>query len=114
MNIDLFLTTIAILILGIIFIKTLRKILTIVLCIIFIFGIYITFFTYEGALKFGLFVETNKISSYKVEFTNLETTLSEKYYQIDDNQYFHDQEIKYLICKHYGPTIICEKYENNE
>ena len=109
MSIDLILTTIILLLLGIIFIKALRKIFTIILCLFFLVVIYVTFFTYEGALKFGLFVETNKIAAYKVDFKYNATKGKKSYYSLSQNKENKEFNINTMICHKYGPAIICEK-----
>ncbi len=105
MTIELLLTILIILIIGIIVIKSIRKILSVCLLLVLLYFSYYIFFTYRGATKLAIFVETLSIESFKTE-DNLITSdgkrIFDPYLKVGKNN------IKEISCKTYKPVILCQ------
>lgn len=113
MNLELMLTILIILLIGIVFLKAIRKILSIVFCLVLLYGFYYTFFTYNGALKLSLFREeaTLKVYSTKIGIEELDDIGSgEKYFKISSLT----DSVKFFKCQANGPVILCDNYSEEK
>ena len=96
------------LVIGIIFLKALRMLLSIALTIVLTHFIYYTLFTYPGAVKFGVFRQTLDLSSYKIDTSEYDKA---KLYKIDPGLKIGKDTISAINCEKNGPLIICEVEE---
>ena len=104
MSLKALLTILIVLILGIIFLKAIRKLLSIALMIVLLYFFYYTLFTFPGAVKFALFRETLAFSSYKVDVTNYNEA---KTYSIDPTIKVGKYDIYEIRCEESGPVEFC-------
>ena len=111
MTLEIFLAILILLLAFVIFMKMLRKIFAVLICLLLLYFIYFNFFTWEGAVKFGTFVETVNMDSYRIDIKEIYQEEKRKDFIIDpliksDNG---EKSVKYLTCKSHGPVKLCEK-----